>query len=72
MWTRLQGKQLEKTLTERTKQWLAAAFISLVLKVFFMDPMKVAAMACFVQYAEGLDSEIMQRLADVARNVDAN
>ena len=57
---------------ERTKQWLAAAFISLVLKVFFMDPMKVAAMACFVQYAEGLDSEIMQRLADVARNVDAN
>ena len=52
---------------ERTAQWLSAAFLSLVIKVLIMDPVKVVAMACFVQYAETLDSDVAQRIADAMR-----
>jgi hypothetical protein len=54
---------------ERTAQWLSAAFLSLVIKVLIMDPVKVVAMACFVQYAETLDSDVAQRIADAMREV---
>jgi hypothetical protein len=56
---------------ENTAQWLGAAFLSLVIKVLIMDPLKVAAMAVFVQYAETLDSTVAQRLADHLRGAEA-
>jgi hypothetical protein len=49
---------------ERTAQWLGAAFLSLAIKVLIMDPLKVAAMALFVHYAETLDTQAATRLAD--------
>ncbi len=55
---------------ESTAQWLGAAFLSLVIKVFIMEPLQVTAMTVFVQYAETLDSQVAHSLADGLRGAE--
>jgi hypothetical protein len=44
---------------KNTKAWLISALMSLALKVFFVDPIKVCALTAFIQFAEDYNRETL-------------
>ena len=57
---------------ENTINWLMAALMSLVMKVFIVDPVKVIALTAFLQYAEDYNRDTLAKgLEEKARAVAA-
>jgi hypothetical protein len=57
---------------KNTKAWLISAFLSLVMKVFIVDPFKVCALTAFIQFAEDHNRDTLAKaLEDKARDVAA-
>jgi prephenate dehydrogenase len=55
---------------ENTMNWLMAALMSLVMKVFIVDPVKVIALTAFLQYAEDYNRDTLAKgLEEKARAV---
>lgn len=50
---------------EQTKLWLITSIISLAIKIFFADPIKIVAAAALLQCAERFESNTLQRVADM-------
>ena len=53
---------------KNTKAWLISALMSLLIKVFFVDPFKVCALTAFIQYAEDYNRETLAKALEDKAN----